>query len=70
MASNKQFHEMLGILCNYGELAEKITDDQSLKKEAAKRKIKLSAKDVEDLSKCLSDIRKLKKAGYLASPRN
>lgn len=50
MASNKQFHEMLGILCNYGELAEKITDDQSLKKEAAKRKIKLSSKDVEDLS--------------------
>ena len=74
---DKEFHEMLGILCDYDDLIHEVTQADSrqngLTNLARKYGISLDEKDVKDLLKGLDGIIKMKKEDsncFYASPRN
>jgi hypothetical protein len=74
---DKEFHEMLGILCDYDDLVNEFTqaDDRQngLTNLARKHGISLDEADIRDLLKGLDGIIKMKSKGsncFYASPRN
>jgi hypothetical protein len=72
---DKEFHEMLGILCDYDDLINKIGKEErnGLINLASKYEIKLDEADINDLLTGLDGIKNMKNNNgscFYASPRN